>query len=191
MARHHHPRCCCISSSRIIGHTPAVVLVARDSKERPTMPRHLRPHSHYLGSRAPRCVAAVVAANRKGQGMANNAEAPSSALLLFLRCCHCHYHVSGQGITVNGGKAPSSTCRRCPRAPSSALRFELSSGRAVKPSSPVEPTLVCPAIEPSSCRVVKRSGLQAVELLSCQAVELSSHQAVKRSSCQAVKLLSC
>ncbi len=84
----------------------------------------------------------------------------------------------------------NSACRRCPCAPSSVLRFEPSSGRAVKPSSPVEPTLVCPAIEPSSHRAIEHSGLQAVELSSCQAVELSRRQAVKRSSRQAVKPLS-
>jgi hypothetical protein len=84
MARHLHPRCCHISSSRIVGHTAAVVLVARDSKECPTMPRHLCPHSHYLGSCACCFVAAVVAANRKGQGMANDAKALLSALLQFV-----------------------------------------------------------------------------------------------------------
>jgi hypothetical protein len=84
MPRHHHPRCRRISSSRIVEHTAAVVAVARDSKERPTMPRHLCPHSHYLGSCAHCCMAAVVAANRKGQGMANNAKALLSALLPFV-----------------------------------------------------------------------------------------------------------
>ncbi len=84
MVRHHHPRFCRISSSHIIGHIAAVVLVARDSKECPTMPSHLCSHSHYLGSRAHRCVAAIVAVNRKGQGMANNAEALASALLPFI-----------------------------------------------------------------------------------------------------------
>jgi hypothetical protein len=84
MARHHHPRCHPISLSCIVGHTAAVVSVTCDSKERPMMPRHLRPHSHYLGSCACHCVAAIVAANRKGQGMANDAKAPSSALLPFI-----------------------------------------------------------------------------------------------------------
>jgi hypothetical protein len=84
MTRHHHPRCCHISSSRIVRHTAAVVLVARDSKEHPTMPRQLCPHSHYLGSRAHCCVATIVAANRKGQGMANDAKAPLSALSPFV-----------------------------------------------------------------------------------------------------------
>ncbi len=84
MAKHHHPRCCRISLTCIVGHTAAVVSVAHDSKERPMMPRHLHPYSHYLGSCARCCVAAVVAANRKGQGMANNVKAPSSALSPFI-----------------------------------------------------------------------------------------------------------
>ena len=69
---------------RIVGHTAEVVTVGCDSKEHPTIPRHLHLHSHYIGSRARCCVAAVVTANREGQEMANDAKALLSALLSFV-----------------------------------------------------------------------------------------------------------
>jgi hypothetical protein len=115
MPRHHCPRCCRISLSHIIGHTAAVVVVARDGKECPTMPSHLRLHSHYLGS-CPHCLHRCHCCHhRRGQGTANNAEAPSFLCL----CCHCR--VSGQGTADNAGKTPSPTCWHCPCAPSSML----------------------------------------------------------------------
>jgi hypothetical protein len=85
MPRHNCPCCCRLLPSRIVGHTAAVIAFVCDIKECPMMPRHRCLHSSHLGSCA-RCLRHCHCCHCTiEQGMADNAEAPSSALLPFIR----------------------------------------------------------------------------------------------------------